>query len=163
MPRGPNSFHELLPPLLELLVFLCFTMHSCRRQRKAALEQEHTESWSVGAASLKQGVAELCLYKVVSLQAALADLSATYVFTKWLQEHIGPLRKQHRRLDGHLDSLRIKMGVQVQQLLDWVPQLRCYQQHLRVDSNLQAALAATAVGDSVAGDTQIYRAAKGCS
>lgn len=107
----------------------------------------------MGSAKLREGVAELCLYKVVSLQAALADLSATLVFTKWLQEHIGPLRKQHRKLDGHLDSLRTKVGMLVQQLLDWEPQLRSYRQQLRADSNLQAALAATGVGESVAGDS----------
>lgn len=92
---------------------------------------------------------------MVSLQAALADLSVAFVFTNWLQQHIGSQRKQHRKLNGQLDSLRNKMGMQVQQLLDWQAQLRCHQSHLRSDSSLEAALAATGVGGSVAGKTAV--------
>lgn len=131
----------LAVPTISML--LCRVAH-CRQGRRADLEQQHGVSWAVGSAALKEAVAELCLYNVVALQASLAALSARFVFSKWLQEHIGQQRQQHRKLDSHLDTIRTKMDAKVTQLLAWVPWLRHHQQHMR-DASLRAHLQATSV------------------
>jgi type II secretory pathway component PulM len=98
----------------------------------------------LGSADFSLGVAELCLFKVGSLQAALAVLSRLYMFTKQLQEAIGSARKQHRRLDMQLESTRVKIRVDVQKLLAWVAQLRARLQLLSAADQV-AKLATTGV------------------
>jgi hypothetical protein len=107
---------------------------ACRKARLDSLREEHgpagdgenasAAAWVLGSAEFSVGVAELCLFKVQSLQASLATLSGKYVFTKLLQEKVGSARKQHRALDRQLDRHRAKIKEEVQQLLAWVAQLR---------------------------------------
>jgi hypothetical protein len=115
------------------------------------LKEEHSNSGSEGAATwglssveFSLGVAELCLFKVESLQAALAVLSRFYMFTKQLQQAIGSARKQHKRLDKQLESARVKIRVDVQKLLAWVAQLRARLQLLSAADQV-AKLAKTGV------------------
>jgi hypothetical protein len=115
------------------------------RARKAALSKAHNEDWSSAATKLKEGVAELCLYHVASLQASLALTSAKYAFAKWLLEHIGSQRKQHSKVDKYKEGLYNSMRTAVQRLLEWVPQLNFYRSSLRNDPDVQSMLASTAV------------------
>lgn len=123
----------------------------CRRERQQAISREHNEDWSSASTKLKEGVAELCLYNVARLQAALALTAATYAFAKWLLEHIGSQRKQHARLQRHKDSLYNKMKAAVQELLEWVPQLNFHSSSLRGDQDVQAMLASTGVTANATG------------
>lgn len=77
-----------------------------------------------------QGLAELCVYKVQTLQCTLGDLSRQYVYCILLQQHIGSQRQQHRKLDRHLQKLGSKMDTFISQLLAWVAQLRHHRHHL---------------------------------
>lgn len=109
----------------------------CRQNRLTALQQEHAQHWSadLNCGEFMEGLAELCLYKVQSLQCVLGDLSRTHLFSLMLQQHIGPLRRQHRKLDKHIETMRSKMDAAIKQLLSWVAHLRLYQQHLRLDDD----------------------------
>lgn len=96
-----------------------------------------------------QGLAELCLFKVQTLQCELGDLSRTYMFSRMLQQHIGSHRQQHRKLDKHLNKMGSKMDATINQLFSWVAQLRQYLQHLRVDDSVVlGAFQATYVSQS---------------
>jgi hypothetical protein len=86
--------------------------------------------WQLQSPELLDGVAQLCLHKVRSLQAVLANCSAHYVQIRWLQEHLGPARTLHRSLDRKLISERKNMNSHAKELLRWVHQLRLLVPHL---------------------------------
>lgn len=122
--------------------------YSCRRERLAALEQQHGHQWTAHllCRSFMQGLAELCLYKVQTIQCLLGDLSRTYMFCLMLQKHIGSQRQQHRKLDRHLLKMGTKMDASIQQLLAWLAQLRQHRHYLRLDDQVVAdGLTATRV------------------
>lgn len=106
-----------------------------------SLEDEHgiEQRWALDSPQLLDGVAQLCLHRVRSLQAQLDTCSSRYVFTKVLQEHIGPARKQHRSLDKQLQRQCARMRQLICQLLSWVPQLQTSVQHLQPPQGADAA------------------------
>jgi hypothetical protein len=106
-----------------------------------SLEVEHDieQRWALDSPQLLDGVAQLCLYRVRSLQAQLATCSSRYMFTKILQEHIGPARKLHRSLDKQLQRQCARMRQLISQLLSWVPQLQTSVQHLQPGQGADAA------------------------
>jgi hypothetical protein len=145
-------FDAAVPRLLSLL-------STCRKARLDSLRDEHglegeagdsDSAWVLGSAEFSMGVAELCLFKVLTLQASLATLSGKYMFTKLLQEKVGSARKQHRALDRQLNRHRAKIKEEVQQLLAWVAQLRARLGLLPANASQGDQLARTGIATAAA-------------
>jgi hypothetical protein len=98
--------------------------------------------WPLQSPELLDGVAQLCLHKVRSLQAVLANCSSHYVQIRWLQQHLGPARTLHRSLDRKLISERKNMNSHARELLRWVHQLRLSVQHLHPHGDVASTEAA---------------------
>jgi hypothetical protein len=122
---------------------------SCRQQQLDDLLEQNDiqQRWSLQSAELLDGVAQLSLYKVRSIQAALGECSSRSCFTRWLQERMGPARQVHKSIAKQLQRQRTKMSGLVRDLLLWVCQLQRLSQHLlpagdlTADSTHQEALA----------------------
>jgi hypothetical protein len=116
----------------DLKLLPCVFCVACRSRELRSLEDTHQvqQRWALGSCQLLDGVAQLCLHRVSSLQAALATCSSLYAYTLYLQEHMGPARKVHRSLDQQLSRQRTKMRGLIKQLLGWVCELQRTVQHL---------------------------------
>ena len=119
--------------LVDNLPMLPFLSISFREHQLQSLEEAQgvQSRWELQSPQLLDGAARLCLHKVRTLQSALAAHSSRYMFTLWLQEHVGPARKVHRSLDKQLSRQRSRMSELIKELLQWVQQLRTSAQHLQ--------------------------------
>lgn len=109
------------------------TFVACRQRLLRSLERSNgiEQRWALQSPQLLDGVAQLCLHRVRSLQAELSTCSSTLIYTEHLQEHIGAARKAHRALGKQLQRQRAHMRERISQLLGWAQQLRQYVQHLQ--------------------------------